>query len=87
MDPAPPLRAQWGIRWRATARHGRGTPMARHAICAGGDVPRGAMKAFKIAGQSLLVIHLEDGLYATQASSQNRESARTSQAHLLGIQT
>ena len=41
--------------------------MAHHPICAESDIPVGHMKSFTVKGKDLLVYHLKDGFYATQA--------------------
>lgn len=42
--------------------------MARHRIGSAADIPEGGMKPCKAGGESVLVFHLEDGFYATQAT-------------------
>lgn len=42
--------------------------MAKHAVCKTNDIPVGSMKALKAGGANVVVYHLEDGFYATQAS-------------------
>lgn len=42
--------------------------MAKHAICAAEELSVGDMKAFKAGDTKVIVYHLEDGIYATQAS-------------------
>lgn len=41
--------------------------MTFKTICAVTDVPVDAMKSFELEGESILVIHLDDGFHATQA--------------------
>ena len=41
--------------------------MALHAVCPADELPTGTHRAFEVAGTSLIVYHLEDGFYATQA--------------------
>jgi 3-phenylpropionate/trans-cinnamate dioxygenase ferredoxin subunit len=45
-----------------------GGAMKQHAVCRTDDVKKGHMKAFTVAGEKLVVYHLQDGFYATQAS-------------------
>lgn len=42
--------------------------MARHRVASAEDISIGEKMACKAGGESLLVFHLEDGFYATQAS-------------------
>jgi nitrite reductase/ring-hydroxylating ferredoxin subunit len=42
--------------------------MALHAVCKEDEIPIGSLKACKAGGENILVFHLEDGFYATQAS-------------------
>lgn len=42
--------------------------MTNHIVCEVDELPIGEMKAFSISGESLVVYHLEDGFFATQAS-------------------
>ena len=42
--------------------------MALHAVCGVDELPVGTMKAFTAAGEKVVVYHLEDGFFATQAS-------------------
>ena len=41
--------------------------MAQHAVCDEDDVPVGEMKAFRAGDERVVVYHLKDGWYATQA--------------------
>lgn len=41
--------------------------MTWHTVCAIGAVAEGELRQFEVAGQSILIVHLEDGFYATQA--------------------
>jgi len=42
--------------------------MARHRVARAADIPAGELKACKAGGESILVFHLDDGFYATQAT-------------------
>jgi len=42
--------------------------MKQHAVCRTDEIPKGQMKAFRVAGERIVVYHLKDGFYATQAS-------------------
>lgn len=42
--------------------------MAKHTVCAVNDLPVGTLKAFKAGSTKLIVYHLDDGFYATQAN-------------------
>lgn len=42
--------------------------MARHTVGKANDIPVGAMKAVKAGDTRIVVYHLEDGFFATQAS-------------------
>jgi len=42
--------------------------MARQVVCAESELPVGEMKPFKVGDTKILVYHLDDGFYATQAS-------------------
>ena len=42
--------------------------MALQTVCKTSDVAKGKMKAFSVAGRKLIVYHLEDGFYATDAT-------------------
>ena len=42
--------------------------MARHRVCDESAVPVGSMSAFKAGDTKVLVVHLEDGFFATQSS-------------------
>ncbi len=42
--------------------------MARHVVCKESELAVGEKKPFKAGDASILVYHLEDGFYATQAS-------------------
>jgi len=41
--------------------------MTLHAVCRPDELPTGAHRAFEVAGNSLILYHLDDGFYATQA--------------------
>ncbi len=41
--------------------------MAQHAVCDVDDLPVGGMKAFRAGDARVVVYHLKDGWYATQA--------------------
>jgi 3-phenylpropionate/trans-cinnamate dioxygenase ferredoxin subunit len=49
----------------ATEEH---TAMAWHIVCATDELPTGQKKAVSVDGQRIVVYHLEDGFFATQAS-------------------
>ena len=42
--------------------------MAWHTVCATGELPKGQKKGFSVDGQRVVVYHLEEGFFATQAS-------------------
>ena len=42
--------------------------MAMHTLCRTEDIGKGRMKAFTAGGEKIVVYHLEDGFYATQAN-------------------
>jgi 3-phenylpropionate/trans-cinnamate dioxygenase ferredoxin subunit len=42
--------------------------MKQHAVCRTEEIPIGRMKAFTVAGEKIVVYHIRDGFYATQAS-------------------
>ncbi len=42
--------------------------MTIHTVCRTDDIAVGAMKGFTVAGQKLVVYHLQDGFFATQGS-------------------
>ncbi len=42
--------------------------MAMHTVCRTDDIGKGRMKAFTAGGEKIVVYHLEDGFYATQAN-------------------
>jgi 3-phenylpropionate/trans-cinnamate dioxygenase ferredoxin subunit len=42
--------------------------MKQHTVCRTDQIPKGQMKAFTVAGEKIVVYHLKDGFYATQAS-------------------
>jgi len=42
--------------------------MARQVVCTESELPVGEMKPFKVGDTKILVYHLDDGFYATQAS-------------------
>ena len=41
--------------------------MAKHFVANVSDVERGTMKAFKVNGNKILVVNLEEGIFATDA--------------------
>jgi 3-phenylpropionate/trans-cinnamate dioxygenase ferredoxin subunit len=41
--------------------------MKQHTVCRVEDVRKGEMKAFTVAGTKIVLYHLKDGFYATQA--------------------
>jgi nitrite reductase/ring-hydroxylating ferredoxin subunit len=42
--------------------------MALHTVCKEDEIPVGSFKACKAGSENILVFHLDDGFYATQAS-------------------
>jgi 3-phenylpropionate/trans-cinnamate dioxygenase ferredoxin subunit len=42
--------------------------MKQHTVCRTDEIAKGHMKAFTVAGEKIVVYHLQDGFYATQAS-------------------
>jgi len=42
--------------------------MKLHTLCRTDEVPKGSMKAFTVAGRRIVLYHVDDGFYATQAS-------------------
>lgn len=42
--------------------------MTNHTVCEVDELPIGEMKAFTAGGEKVVVYHLEDGFFATQAS-------------------
>lgn len=42
--------------------------MTMHTVCRSDELPQGKMKAFEAGGVKIVVYHLEDGFFATQAS-------------------
>jgi 3-phenylpropionate/trans-cinnamate dioxygenase ferredoxin subunit len=42
--------------------------MTMHTVCRSDELPMGKMKAFEADGVKIVVYHLEDGFFATQAS-------------------
>lgn len=42
--------------------------MTYHIVCRTNELPVGTLKAFKVAGTSIVVYHLKDGFYATQSN-------------------
>jgi 3-phenylpropionate/trans-cinnamate dioxygenase ferredoxin subunit len=42
--------------------------MAMHTVCRSDEIDVGQMKAFTVAGQKIVLYHLSDGFFATQAS-------------------
>ena len=41
--------------------------MAKVPVCREDHVPPGSMKSFEVQGEKLVIYHLDDGFYATQA--------------------
>ena len=44
-----------------------GTTISKTTVCKTSDIPLNQSKAFQIDGEKVLVFHLDDGFYATQA--------------------
>ena len=42
--------------------------MKQHTVCRTDEIARGHMKAFTVEGEKVVVYHLQDGFYATQAN-------------------
>jgi len=42
--------------------------MKQHTVCRTDEIQKGHMKAFNVNGTRIVVYHLKDGFYATQAS-------------------
>ena len=42
--------------------------MKQHTVCRTDEIKKGHMKAFSVGGEKVVVYHLQDGFYATQAS-------------------
>jgi len=42
--------------------------MKQHVVCRTDEIRKGQMKAFSVGGEKIVVYHLQDGFYATQAS-------------------
>ena len=42
--------------------------MKQHTVCRTDEIAKGYMKSFTVAGEKIVVYHLQDGFYATQAS-------------------
>jgi 3-phenylpropionate/trans-cinnamate dioxygenase ferredoxin subunit len=42
--------------------------MKQHVVCRVDEIRKGQMKAFTVAGERIVLYHLKDGYYATQAS-------------------
>jgi 3-phenylpropionate/trans-cinnamate dioxygenase ferredoxin subunit len=42
--------------------------MTMHTVCRSDELPKGKMKAVEVNGVKIVVYHLEDGFFATQAS-------------------
>jgi nitrite reductase/ring-hydroxylating ferredoxin subunit len=42
--------------------------MPTHSVCRADDLAIGRMKAFEVGGQKIVLYHLSDGFFATQAS-------------------
>jgi 3-phenylpropionate/trans-cinnamate dioxygenase ferredoxin subunit len=53
---------------QAHTDHEKGAAMALQTVCKTTDVAKGKMKAFTVSGQKLVVYHLEDGFFATDAT-------------------
>ncbi|TXH74049.1 MAG: non-heme iron oxygenase ferredoxin subunit [Lysobacteraceae bacterium] len=41
--------------------------MTQHIVCKVDELPVGEMKAFAVAGENIVLYHLEDGFFATQS--------------------
>jgi len=41
--------------------------MKQHVVCRTDELPKGQLKAFSVGGEKIVVYHLKDGFYATQA--------------------
>ena len=41
--------------------------MALHIVCKSDELPVGKMKSFTVAGENIVLYHLEDGFFATQS--------------------
>jgi 3-phenylpropionate/trans-cinnamate dioxygenase ferredoxin subunit len=42
--------------------------MKQHVVCRTDEIKKGGMRAFTVGGEKIVVYHLKDGFYATQAS-------------------
>jgi len=42
--------------------------MSQHTVCRADELAKGTMRAFVVAGEKIVVYHLDDGFYATQSS-------------------
>ena len=42
--------------------------MKLHTLCRTDELPKGKMRAFSVAGEKLVLYHLDDGFFATQAN-------------------
>lgn len=42
--------------------------MAQHTVCKVDELQPGKMKAFEVAGEKIVLYHLDDGFFATQSS-------------------
>jgi 3-phenylpropionate/trans-cinnamate dioxygenase ferredoxin component len=42
--------------------------MKQHTVCRTDEIARGQMRAFTVDGEKVVVYHLKDGFYATQAN-------------------
>jgi 3-phenylpropionate/trans-cinnamate dioxygenase ferredoxin subunit len=42
--------------------------MKQHVVCQVDEIKKGQMKAFTVGGERIVLYHLQDGYYATQAS-------------------
>ena len=42
--------------------------MKQHVVCRVDEIKKGQMKAFTVAGERIVLYHLKDGYYATQAN-------------------
>ena len=46
----------------------KGFAMAMHTVCKTDDLPLGKMKAFSVGDEKIVLYHLKDGFFATQAN-------------------
>jgi len=45
-----------------------GFAMKQHTVCRADEIRKGHMKAFTVGSEKIVVYHLQDGFYATQAN-------------------